>query len=998
MIVLKILRKSASRRTPVYLLSFLLALFVAAPGSGAADEPAPSFETDILPIFQEHCLACHSEAPQHGLDLRDLEKVAKGGESGIVVRPGSAQNSLLYQKISTGRMPPGPTKLTTQQIEAIRHWIDAGLPSKQNGGAFVQAVTEQEVILNILHVRCVVCHGRHKQEGGLDVRTREALLRGGKSGAAIIPGKPEESLLVRQINSGAMPPLAQQRGYAVRPVTSNELEKIRLWIKSGAPADPDEKLAVGPGDDPLVSDQDRQFWSFRPPKRPDVPEVRQRQSLQNPIDAFLLKKLEEKGLSFAPPADRSVLMRRAYFDLTGLQPDPEEIHAFLSDQRPEAYEKLLDRLLASPRYGERWARYWLDAAGYSDSEGANNSDSIRPDAWRFRDYVIRSLNQDKPYDRFLLEQIAGDELFDYKESQFLSPEKVEQLVATGFLRTVPDGTYDVTQNFVPNRLHVIADQIEAFSSSVMGLTVGCARCHNHKYDPIPQRDYYRLSAIFRTAYDPYDWFIPNNNVDDGVGKIDWRQRYLTGIPERECREIEAKNAPYLKQIKQERDLLEQIAQPYRQKLFEEELTKYPEGLRQDLKIALDVPPANRSQLQKDLAEKFASPLNASMKQLEARFQDFKVNSEKSTRAIRKLEENLTPQPRIRALFDMGGNPTPTHLLRRGEYLNSGPKVEPGVPSVLSDGIAPYNVSKPKWTTDTSGRRLALARWMIQPNHPLTSRVMVNRVWQNHFGRGLVATTGNFGKTGSPPTHPELLDWLATEFVSQKWRLKALHKLIMTSAAYRQSSRINPSQTAVDPDSLLLARFPIRRLDADAVRDSILKVSQRLSLVPFGPPDKVEVRPDGEVTGPCAPGGCRRSIYLLQRRTTPLTILEAFDAPQLNPNCLQRPVSTVASQALLMWNSDMLRENSRYFAGRVIDRVGGEVEKQIEEVYLRALCRRPSEDERKAASEEVEQLAADWLRVREKDLPAEPRMTKAQWEALATFCHAILNSAEFIYVD
>ena len=491
-------------------------------------------------------------------------------------------------------MPPGPEKVPLRQIEIIRRWIDAGLTSKQGSGGLAKGVSEREVMLNILHVRCLVCHGRHKQEGGLDVSTRETLLKGGKSGPAIIPGKPDESPLVRQIESGAMPPLALQRGYAVRPATSDELEKIRLWIKSGATADADEKLEVGPGDDPLVSKQDRQFWSFRPPKKPDVPVVRQDQLVRNPIDAFLLKKLEEKGLSFAQPADRLVLLRRAYFDLTGLQPGPEEARAYLSDQRPDAYETMLDRLLASPQYGERWARYWLDAAGYSDSEGSNNSDSIRPDAWRYRDYVIRSLNQDKPYDRFLLEQIAGDELFDYKASRSLRPEQIDQLVATGFLRTVSDGTYDVTQNFVPNRLNVLADQIEAFSSSVMGLTMGCARCHNHKYDPIPQRDYYRLSAIFRTAYDPYDWLIPNKNVDDEVGKIDWRQRYLMGIPEVEGREIESQNAPYAKQIKQLEESLEQLAGSYRQKLLSEELAKYPEGLRQDVKLALDVRPAKRS--------------------------------------------------------------------------------------------------------------------------------------------------------------------------------------------------------------------------------------------------------------------------------------------------------------------------------------------------------------------------------------------------------------------
>ncbi len=298
MIVSRMCPDPAHRRNVIPLCGSLLVLLVSVSSFGAAEERAPLFETDILPIFQEYCLSCHSDSPQHGLDLRDLDRIVKGGESGTVVTAGSARTSLLYQKISTGRMPPGPKKVATQQIEIIRHWIDAGLPSKKNTGGPVRAATEREVMLNILHVRCLVCHGRHKQEGGLDVSTREGLLKGGKSGPAIIPGKPDESLLVRQIDSGAMPPLALQRGYAVRPVTSDELEKIRLWIKSGAAADPEEKLDVGPGEDPLVSTQDRQFWSFRPPNRPNVPVIRQNQLVRNPIDAFLLKTTGSKGSEF----------------------------------------------------------------------------------------------------------------------------------------------------------------------------------------------------------------------------------------------------------------------------------------------------------------------------------------------------------------------------------------------------------------------------------------------------------------------------------------------------------------------------------------------------------------------------------------------------------------------------------------------------------------------------------------------------------------------------
>ena len=832
--------------------------------------------------------------------------------------------------------------------------------------------------------------------GGLDVRTRASLLKGGKSGPAIIPGKPDESLLVKRIVAEEMPPLEFQQAYAVRPVTSVELEKLGQWITAGAPTGPEEVLEVGSGPDPLVSEKDRQFWSFQPPKRPRVPQVRQKHLARTPIDAFLLEKLEAKGLRFSPEADRLVLMRRAYFDLIGLPPEPDEIEAYLKDGKPGAYERMIERLLASPHYGERWARYWLEAAGYADSEGSSELDLIRPHAYRYRDYVIRSLNADKPYNQFLVEQIAGDELFDYKSAKELTPEELDQLVATGFMRFAPDGTFDVTQNFIPRRLDVLADQVNIFSSTVMGLTMGCAQCHSHKYDPLPQRDYYRFTAIFRTAYDPYDWLIPNE-TSFGNG-VDLPKRRLARVPEEERREAEAFNAPIQEEIKRLERSLEEKARPLREKLFAEKLTKLPEALRADVQKALDTPAEKRNATQKYLVEKFEASLKMETGELEERFADFKEEAETIKQAIEAAKKKLRPDPSIRALFDMGGEPTPTYVLRRGDYLNPGPLVQPAVPSALRDGLAPYKVIKPPWTTETSGRRLALARWLVQPNHPLTARVMVNRIWQHHFGTGLVATPGDFGHTGARPSHPELLDWLATEFVRQGWSPKGMHKLIMTSAAYRQSSRFDASRHGGDPDSVLLSRFPLRQLDADALRDSILKVAQRLDTAPVGPPDEVEVRPDGEVVSKCLGAGCRRSIYMLQRRSTPLTMLQAFDAPQLTPNCLKRAHSTVSSQALQLSNSNMVRKNARYFAGRVMDAVGGDVEKQIERVYLTALSRWPSVEEREKDGEEIRELTRHWLDQLEKDVPAGPKEAKAQWEALATFCHAILNSAEFIYVD
>ncbi len=348
---------------------------------------------------------------------------------------------------------------------------------------------------------------------------------------------------------------------------------------------------------------------------------------------------------------------------------------------------------------------------------------------------------------------------------------------------------------------------------------------------------------------------------------------------------------------------------------------------------------------------------------------------------------------------MGGDPTPVHILYRGEHRNPGPPVEPGVPSVLREGLEPYHVEKPPWTTGTSGRRLALVKWLTQPNHPLTARVRVNWIWQHYFGRGIVQSAGNFGHTGSPPTHPELLDWLAMEFVERGWSMKAMHRLILTSTAYRQGSLFETKKHGSDPDNVLLSRFPLRRLDADAIRDAILKVSGRLNPAPFGPPDEIEAKPDGEVIAKESTEGPRCSIYLLHRRSKPLTMLEAFDAPQLRPNCLRRTRSTVPSQALQMMNSGMLRTSSQYMAGRVIDAAGDEPARQVERVYLAALSRPPSESERADGVSTLNHLTEAWMRQLEEGAPPmEPKQTKARWLALATLCHTVLNSGEFLYID
>ena len=966
----------------------------------------PRFETEIAPILEANCLACHGSGQlQADLDLRSRDSILKGGKSGPAVIPGKPLQSLLLGKVSSGSMPPGDGSLSPDQNQLIRRWIETGAlrqGEKLESSPKIEKheeVSGREIVVTILNVKCLLCHGRRNQQGGLDLRTRASLLKGGNSGPAIVPGKPDESLLIERVLSEEMPPLKDQARASVRPVTSGELEKLRGWIAAGAPFEEEEPKSLDPQTDPLVNEEDRRFWSFQPPRRVQVPEVGQRDGDLTPIDAFLLRRLEEKGLSFAPAAEPLTLMRRAYFDVTGLPPSPEEVVAYREDNGSGAYERLIDRLLDSPGYGEHWGRHWLDAVGYADSEGQVSADAHRPNAWRYRDYVVRSLNADKPYDQFLLEQIAGDELFDYRKSTSLKSEEREKLVATGFLRMGPDGTYSTSQAFVPERLQVVADQVQILTSTVLGLTVACARCHDHKYDPIPQRDYYRLSAILRSAYDPYDWLSPSETEVGPEAQWDGNNtRFLSGILEEEVQAVEDHNSPIQEKIRRIELELEDQARPLRKQLLEEKWSKVPEGVRKDVRTALETPSEERTGTQKYLVEKLGADVTIELGELEKRFESFKQLSLETKEAIAQTKKELKPIPRIRALFDMGDPVSPVHILHRGLASSPGIQVEPGVPSVLTSGLRSYRVEKPTWTTDTSGRRLGLAKWLIQPNHPLTARVIVNRIWQRYFRVGLVRTEGNFGRAGTPPSHPELLDWLATELVRRQWSLKALHRLILTSRAYRQSSLLRPESERANPNNILLSRFPMRRLDGDAIRDSVLKASGLLDPIAFGPPDEVEVKSDGEVVAKGTGKGYRRSIYLKQRRSTPVTMLDTFDAPQLRPNCLRRTHSTVSSQALQMMNSEMIRKSSRYMAGRVIDTVGEDVAKQVERVYLAALSRPPSALESDRAESTLRNLAREWMKHLEEEVPAEPRRAQSQWLALATLSHTVLNSAEFLYID
>jgi len=953
-----------------------------------------TFEGNVRPILQANCVPCHgATVKMKELDLSTFAGIMKGSEGGTVVTAGAPQKSRLYEMVQKGIMPKGGKPLSADQIAILRAWIEAGAPSRSQTVESAAAPVTEDDVLPIMLLRCTPCHGLRRQEGGLNLHTRAAMLKGGKSGPAMVPGKPDESLLVKELRSGEMPPKQGLDDISTKRITPPEIDRVVRWIAQGAPeGQPPDSLGIGP--DPLVSDKDRQFWAFHPPRRPGIPAVKNRDRVRNPIDAFVLARLDSKGLTLSPEAEKTTLIRRAYFDLTGLPPSPEDVQAFLADRDPGAYEKMIDRLLASPCYGERWGRDWLDLAGYADSEGGKlAADPVRPVAWRYRDYVIRSFNAGKPYDRFLLEQIAGDELMDYEHAPVVTAEMMDNLIATGFLRAGPDSTNDKATNSVEDRLDVIADEMDIVGSGLMGLTLRCARCHSHKYDPIPQRDYYRMIDVLKGGFDYYDWMMPQK---DPLAKIATPIRYLPYITPgatpvqlmKEQEEREIANAELDRKVTALQEALEQKSAPIKKKLLDQRLAQLPPALQQDLRKLLDTPAEKRDTVQKYLAEKFAQLLKIGPEELKAADTEYRRAAEETGRQIKLIEFQKQPEPKIRALWDRG-EPSPTYILRRGDPGIPGPRVTPGVPAVLTDGKTPFATEPPFPGSHSTGRRLALAKWLIAPENPLIARVMVNRMWARHFGTGIVKSLGNFGKTGTPPTNPELLDWLATEFVRQGWNIKAMHRLMMTSSTYRQSSTVTPALAKADSDNVLLARMPLKRLEAELVYDSLLMMSGRLDETRYGLPEPVEVRDDGLVTPISTEKGWRRSVYVAERRTEVPTLLESFDLPPMSPNCLERNTSTVAIQALHLMNNSMVEKLTELFAERVRKEASDEPAKQIERAYWIALGRAPDEDERTASLQALRRFSQN-----EKPQTGDA----ANQKAMASFCHALVNSAAFLYID
>jgi hypothetical protein len=658
--------------------------------------------------------------------------------------------------------------------------------------------------------------------------------------------------------------------------------------------------------------------------------------VRTPVDRFLLAKLEEKQLGFSPDAERSTLIRRASLDLLGLPPDPEALQRFLEDARPNAYELMIDELLKSPHYGERWGRHWLDAAGYVDGKLDNDLGSLYPNhgIWRYRDYVIRAFNEDMPFDRFLVEQLAGDELVDWRRAEAFDASTLSLLTATGFLRNVDDHT-DFPQYGIEKRYEVVNETLDMFSTAVLGLTFECCRCHNHKYDPLPQRDYYGLMACFEPAFNVHAWQPP-------------AQRKLADVSPAERARIDQHNTDIDKRIAELAKAEASTRDEVRKRIISGRLEAIPAEIDADVQLALALKPDQRTAAQQKLVDQDAAARKVTDAEIDAAVA-FPERVALKTNADQRaaLAASKKSYGFIQALWDVGPPPA-SHVHRRGNVKAHGVLVQPGFPEILQpavDAAAPLAAeaaaAAPAATADaaaiggtsppqevsavamiaageTSGRRLALARWLTRPDHPLTARVFVNRVWHHHFGRGIVETLGNFGHSGSPPTHPELLDWLAVDFMENGWSVKRLHRQLMLSTAYRQTSRRLPAGEAIDPENRLLWRMNMRRLESEILRDSILAVSGALDRAAGGPPVEITNPPNGlsEVKANGSPGSPhRRSVYLFARRVYPLKFLEIFDAPIMPVNCTQRLNSATVLQSLALLNSDFLFAQADLMAER-----------------------------------------------------------------------------------
>lgn len=832
------------------------------------------------------------------------------------------------------------------------------------GGVCVSLAAEQKDkkvvsfardIQPIFQAHCHMCHGRQFQMNNLRLDRKAAALRGGDSRKpAIVPGDSQASLLIRYV-SGADPEIRMPP--SGDPLPSNKVELLREWINQGA-SWPEESGAEAD------SGARSSHWAFQPRRRVASPAVKKIGWVRNPIDNFVLAKLEERGWQPSSPAEPRAILRRVYFDLIGLPPLLPEQERFLKDPSPQSLDRLINNLLSRSSYGERWGRYWLDWVRYADTNGYER-DAVKPEVWRYRDYVIRVFNDDKPFDRFVVEQLAGDELGEVT---------AQTLVATGFYRLGPwdDQPADPQQD----RFDQLDDIVRTTSEVFLGLTIGCARCHDHKFDPVTSKDYYSMVAIFNGLKRPHRGF----------------HEFTLPIGIHEELEREAARDRQLEPLKEK---IEELKAPFRREFLLSGKSKLPPMAVE----ALLVDPAKRTVVQMARADPYSEQLEKEIR--EAMPEELKQRMEPYEQRIRGLKEETPDLPRGYFLQETDCKPPKTQLLKRGSAASPGQEVPPAVPVVLTD-------EQPEFvpTEYTSGRRLAFARWLIDPDNPLTARVIVNRVWQFHFGEGLVRTPSNFGLIGERPTHPELLDWLANWFIQEGWSVKKLHRLIMGSNTYRMSKRWNAEYGQEDPENRWLWRVEPRRLDVEMIRDAMLAVSGRLNRKRYGPsiypemPEavlKVSKEPEKAWKPFHEEAASRRTIYAHVKRSMILPMLEVLDFCDTTRSSAKRMVTSVAPQALTLFNSKFVNRQARYFAGRLVNEVGYDAEKQVQRAYLLAFSRPPTERERQAMIRFMEEETKNFTRQLVGDNTFLDHDT-AQLKALKEVCRVIFNLNEFVYTD
>jgi mono/diheme cytochrome c family protein len=776
----------------------------------------------------------------------------------------------------------------------------------------------------VLEKNCVSCHGPNQKMAGLDLSSFAGMMAGGSSGPVIAPNKPERSLLWNLVESGKMPMGGK--------LTAAEKQLLRAYIEQGRFPAAANEAELEANDRAKIKRADRQWWSFRKPVKPAIPVVRDAAQVRTPIDAFVLTRLEARDWKLQPEAGRSVLIRRAYLDLTGLLPSAAQVKAFVDDQSPNAYEKVIDELLASPHYGEEWGRHWLDIAGYSDTVG-DASDRDRDAAWKYRDYVIAAINKNKPFDRFLLEQFAGDQLVNYEPLTKPRPDQLEAVTATGFLRMTADITDNQTIYEVDKYFDAQQKVLETSLKAVMGLSIQCARCHDHKFDPILQRDYYKLMAAYQPTWDPENWLAGS------VGFGPWPSRMVLDVePSQRDTWIKEVTSGGAKALRREQMVLAAVYQRY----------------RAELKAGKDLSDAYRAEIRKEIASDPDLDVDTTLpkdfisdEEMEKRFPELAEQKAALAGKRKKTETKVNPNY-IMAVWDVSKTPSPTYILQRGNYLAPTVKVEPGLPYVLDNPDRPYRFADPKEHPEWlhTGRRLALAKWFVQPDNPLTARVFVNRVWQFHFGEGIVASVDDFGAQGAKPIHPELLDWLAVSFVEHNWDIKWLNKQIMLSQAYRQASGELPAQMAADPSDKLLWRKAPLRLEAESVRDTMLQVSGLLNQEMGGHQIALTRGADGQwIEDLKKPSANRRSIYLAYSRTRPQSFLRAFDCPDMTSDSqTERFRSALPIQSLALLNNAIVARAAGAFAAQVLEQSKGDIEGAVTRAYELAYFRKPDADD------------------------------------------------------